>query len=428
MTPSSDSRPHTAFLAVAACLAVLLLAGVVLAGPAVGTDTQFAAPTGTPAALDGAVQPRVVDAANTSNYLQPDADETVRSAVARQDVDVGVAVAAGTESLDGNHERMTLEDRLDGAANQSARSAILQAAVERLAERTDRLRNTRLESMNAYHDGSLSARAYFQRAARIDAAVDRAEADRGFLESQFDGRTPSPGDSLTTLRYVEADLDTMAGPVTHRVQARHVGNVTPGATYVRVTDTGGFVHATIADGVLIREAQETNDWSRDGADEFNGGSGNLTGVLNRVGELYPWTFSHQFGSQSDFFGTSLYKIGVAHQQGELTVYLDGGTDDVFREVQANRLNAVPKTWTRSAVVDGRRLTVNGSSPTGPLEVSMTGPPGDGIESTVRIDGTYVGDSDGEGRLWTVQPTGAFTVNATTPDNETVTITVPADVE
>ncbi len=411
MTPSIPRRRFLV-LTVALCLAVPLLAGLALAGPA--------------PALDGQVQLGVVELPNTSNYLQPSTDGGARSAVARQGVDVGIAVATGAQALDGRHERLTFNRQYAGAPNESARDAVVTAAVDRLEERTSRLRAYRDESMAAFREGSLSATGYFERIARLDAAIDSMRSYRQTLESQIVTRNPQDQTALASVRHLEADLDTMRGPVTNQVRWRYAGNASAGTTLVTVTEQNGFVHSTVANNLLVREAQETGDWTRDG----NGGdgSGDLTRVLNRVQELYPWTFDHQFGSRSNFYDTSLYRVAVAHQHGDLRVYLDGSTDEVFREIQANRLSTVPRNWTRSATVDGVALTVNGTYATGPLEVTVRDPSVNStIASDVRIDGTYVGSTDAKGGLWTVQPTGSFTINATTTGNQTVEMTVPAGV-
>jgi hypothetical protein len=407
MTPS-PSRRRVLVLAVALGLTLPVLAGVALAVPA--------------PALDGDAQLRVVELSNTSNYLQPATDGESRSAVARQQVDVGIAVASGAQTLAGRHDRMTFGQRFANAANESARDAVMRAAVDRLEARTSQLRATRTATMTAFRDGSLSASAYFDRLARLDAAIDTTSVYRETLESRIVARNPQDQVALQAVRRLEADLDTMRGPVTNQVRWRYSGNASAGATLVTVTEDNGFVHSTVTDNLVIREAQETGEWTQNGG----GGSGDLTSVLNRVQELYPWTFDNQFGSRSDFFDTSLYKVAVAHEHGDLTVYLDGSTDEVFREIQANRLSAVPRDWTRSASIDGVELVVNGTYATGPMDVTVRDPTANRpIASDIRVGGTYVGSTDAEGGLWTVQPDGSFTVNATTAGNQTVELTVPA---
>jgi|GEM_PF-2087684 len=422
--PPTGPRLRLLVTALGLCLAATLAAGLALGGVESGLADQ--------AVVDGDVQPRVVQEANSSNSLQPERDDATRDAIAYQDVDVGIAVASGAEALHGRHDRLAFSERFQNAPNESAQLETFRTAVADLARRTSEIRTARTEARTAFREGTITASEYFRRLALLDAATDRLAAQRNRLEERVGEVGPRAQSSLTQLQNLEADIETMNGPVTAELRARYAGNASAGATLLSVTGDGGFVAATTTDERFYRVAQESADWSRDGVDRFPtaGGSGGLSQALDRAADLYPWTFSHQFGSPPPrgVFGTTvLYKIAVIHQHGELTVYLDGSTESVFREVQQNRLNAIPWNWSRSATANGVELTVNGTSPSGPLDVRLTDATSDdGVDGRIRIEDTYVGSTEATGRFRTVQPYGAFTVNATTPANETVTLTIPAN--
>jgi len=416
--PPTGPRLRRLATAICLCLALTAVAGLALGSLPGGPESH--------AAVDGDRQLRIVEDRNASNYLQPDRGTDARDAVAYQDVDLGVAVAAGSERLHSHHDRLAFDERFAAAPNRSARLATFRDGVADLARRTADVREARTAARASFRDGTLTAPAYFRELALLDAATDGLETERSRLEEVVGQVGPGAGPSLTRLQNLEADLETMNGPVAAELQGRYRGNDS-GATVISVTGDGGFVAATSDDEQFYRVAQETADWSRDGEDRFvTNGSGGLSQALERAADLYPWTFSHQFGSpppRGVFGTTSLYKIAVVHQSGRLTVYLDGSTEEVYREVQQNRRAAVPQNWSRSATADGLAMTVNGTYASGPLDVSVRDAvSGAGVDSRVRIDGTYVGTTDGSGHLGTVQPYGTFTVNATTAANESVAVT------
>lgn len=422
--PPTGPRLRRLVTALGLCLALTLIAGLAVGAVATGLDGQ--------AALDGDLHPRIAEERNSSNHLQPERGDGTRDAIAYQDVDLGVAVATGTERIHGRHDRLAFDGRFQEAPNQSAQLATFRDAVADLARRTTAAREARTAARTSFREGSISAPEYFRQLALLDARTDRLETTRTRLESRVGEVGPRAQSSLTELQNLEADLETMNGPVATELRARYRGNASAGATVLSVTPDGGFVVSTSDDEQFYRVAQETADWTRDGDDRFvtENGSGGLSQALERAADLYPWTFSHQFGSPPPrgVFGTTVvYKIAVVHQNGRLTVYLDGSTEEVFREVQRNRRDAVPQNWSRSATAEDVALTVNGTYGSGPLDVTLRdASTGTGVDGRVRIDETDVGSTNGSGRLGTVQPYGEFTVDATTDANETVSLTIPAD--
>lgn len=403
-------------LVVGLCLLAALLAGVAL-----GT---------VPGDADGEPEPEVVTNSNTSNYLQPPAGDAVREGSAVQGVNVGTAVATDAESIAGHTERARFDRKIEAADNVTQRLRLARWEVDNLTARTDRIRSASQTARRSFRSESLSAQQFFYRTARLDASADRASDYREYLVSRITGLDATSQSTLTQLQILEPDLETLDGPVTDELRARYDGNITDGSTYVRVTGGDGYVMSTVARDRLYREAQVGADWERGGPDRFeeSEGIGGLNAADRRVTELYPWAYTHQVGSprtSGRFRPTTLWKFVLNHNHGELTTYLDGSTEDAFREVQSKPLDRLPQTWVRSSTANDLNVTVTGTSPTGALRVETTQAGTDvGVDSTVHIDGTLVGSTGADGHLWVVQPSGEFTVTATGPDSATVPVTVP----
>lgn len=410
--PAPLQRP--ALVAVGCCLLAVLAAGV-----------GFGALPGS----SGAPAPEIVDDGNTSNYLQPPSDGQAREGSTVHGVGVGVSVAADGDALEGTFERGLLDYRLAAEDTREDSLDRLQGATRNLSERSDRLRSVARTTRGAYRSGALSEQELFPRLARLEVAADRASRYREQMRRNLEEMGARSRPVYLDVQGLQPDIETLQGPVTDQLVARYAGNVSANSTYVRVTGQGGYVMSTVSDGRLYREAQVSADWNRDGVDRFANDDdvGSFTRARTRAAELYPWAFTHQVGVTNPPgwpSTTSLYKVISGHQHGQLTTYLDGATTDVFRELQTKHLEAIPWNWRRSASAGDLQLNVSGTNPTGAMEVQVTRPGTDvGVDSRIRVDGRYVGETDANGRLWTVQPSGGFTVNATSgADN--VTLAVP----
>lgn len=416
MSPSVPLH-RTALLTLGCCLLAVLATGVAL-----GT---------LPGSPDAPV-PEVVADGNTSNYLELPAGEAAREGSQVHGVDVGVAVAADAEAMAGRYDRAKLDYRIDNANNTQARLARVRAAVDNLSVRATRLREASRNLRESYRSGSISEGLFFARVARIEAAADRETATREGIRVRLEQMGARSQPVYLGVQALQPDVETLSGPASNMLLNRFAGspNSTAGSSFVRTASGGGYVMSTVEGSRLYREAQIGTDWDRDAVDQF--ASDEEVGAFNRArsraAELYPWAINHQVEVSSSGFSTTskLYKVFVAHQHGDLSIYLDGTTTDVFREHQTKHLENTPWDWRQSAVNDGLHLNVSGTNPTGALEVEVTREStGVGVDSDVQIGGTYVGATNVDGRLRTVQPSSSFTVNATA-DGQSVSLTVPEE--
>lgn len=396
-----------------ALLGVALLAGAVAAGA--------------PGALDGEPRGSIVAADNTTGYLQPAADGGARRGYVHQDVDVGVAVAGDVAALEARHQRLAFERAVADAGSRSERLAAIREHVTALEEGTAAIQAAGREARRGYLEGSLSTEAFVARLARLDARAAALETLRHTVERRTASLNPQPQAALTDVQNLEAALQTIGGPATRRSRERFGGNRSAGATYVSVTGADGLVVATVADGSLYREALDLTERNPDGPDRFGGSDEpEISVALRRASVLYPWAFEHGSAAQPirGYGDTAVYRITVQHTQGQLSVYLDGATENVFREIQRKRLSAVPMPTRERAVADGLELRVNATHGSGPLEVSVGRTDSSiPVDAAIAVDGVRVGRTGDDGRLWTVQSAGTTTVSARTADNATVQVSV-----
>lgn len=409
----SPTSPPYGWVVPAAIVAALLAAAL-----AVGASPGLAA-------LDGGQHPAVVTQADAPGYLQPGGDGQSRQQIGGADVDVSVAVTDGAHALHGQFERDVFEARYGAAETATERTRLIRRQVEELDGRVESILVARDAAVAAHSRGDLGSAQFVRTLVRVDAASTRAERLRGLVLDRSRTSGSTSGSFQTSLGELEVDLASVRGPATEQTREAVVGRSGVETAYVKTVDDHGLVVATVQDGEFRRDALDSDRW-QPGVDNFASGDElGFAAAYRRAEELYPWTFGANVapGPATPYVNTSVYSITADHTQGQLVTYLDGTTEDVFREVHRQRLAAVPVDSLGVESGDGLRVSVNGTHETGPMNVRVTdAESGEPVDSEVLIDGVRVGATGADGQLWTVQPDGGFTVNATSGE-ESVELTV-----
>ena len=134
-------------------------------------------------------------------------------------------------------------------------------------------------------------------------------------------------------------------------------------------------------------------------------------MIARIGELYPWAWTSDTSSVRTYtnFENGFYRINVDHTHGQLTSYVDGSTQNVFREIQYKSVNRMPAGPSVAETENGTTARVNQSFLGGPVEVRATDAiSGDPVQGTVYVDGTAVGRTV-NGGLWVLGSAGQYEV-------------------
>ncbi|MFB6311221.1 MAG: hypothetical protein ABEH64_08590, partial [Salinirussus sp.] len=337
----------------------------------------------------------------------------------------GVAVAGDLTALRARHERLTIDRALAADANRSMRLRTIEATLSDLENRTAAIERDGRRARSAYLAGEIDRRALTRQLARVDARAEALESVRTTVEEAATGLNPRPDRTVTHTQNLEAALETIGGPATTRLRERYAGNRSGGATAVSVLGENGLVVATVADGILYREAFDAGERRIGGADTFSEAEEpEISVALRRAAEIYPWAFEHGSAAQPlrGYGNTSVYRITVEHSQGRLSTYLDGATGNVFAEVQRIVAAEVPVQRQRSETGNGLRLSLNATHSTGPMGVTVTREAtGSPVDAVITIDETMVGRTGSDGRFWTVQPATGSMITARTDVNTTVSI-------
>jgi hypothetical protein len=387
-------------------LAVALAALLVCSLPA------MAVPGGTPVGHDG---PQAVGAPD-EEWIEP-ADDPVANGVDTAGIDVSATLDNDAIRLESRYETHRLDARLDRADSDAERRAIIREETAALSDTVEELRERERDAYRAYADGEIGERELLIELATVHATgVVLEEAVEGLVEHAEGVPDAAAEDEFEAMA---VETETVQGPVREQVVDALRGETDRTRVYVE-SDGGGIVLASVGDGSFHREADVVD--ARDPAGEPVLES--LGDSEERIAELYPEIFADARWSYSEV-GHGVHRSTGEYSAGTITVYIDQSTADVFREHLTVGLDEVETTPLGSETEDDARLAVEGSTPGGPLVISLDDASADvPLSGQITVDGTYVGETDDEGELWVVAPREEVTITAVV-GSTTIELTVDA---
>ena len=436
--------PRTAALAVTFALLLGLSPAAALpldAGSSSAVPASPATPT-SPVANDSSSRLNttglpITGGRNTTAYLAIRSADVERTRFASAHIDAGGTAALDRAEIEGRYSYLTLVESFTSAGTAVEREAAVEVALTRLDDRVAAVERRERRALAAFNGGEMSAQTYLRELAVVDTSADELSRSLTQLYEYVDSMRDPPvaPDRIAELK---ARLVGLRGPVRDRASAAMRGESAPTRVFVETSDTG-VVLATVAgpefNRQYIREAYLPSSRDPGGTDQFRTGRGyDLGAARERASELYPWTFANAGPTSAGLrtgepylYRAGIYSVTVDHPhgtatQGDLVVYIDGATGEVFHEVQFKDLSEIP---TEEPVVNralGIYVGVNRTHGGGPLSVdtrsNATGGP---VNATVFVDGDRVGTTGSDGKLWTVAPREAYTVAVGTEDRANVTV-------
>ena len=403
--------------AVLATLVVLAtLSTGVSAGPAATGSPGAVAPTESGASLP------VVSVSNTTGYLALPNGETdeQRDRFGTANVDVAGAAAMESSRFRIRLFRRSTIEAFRSAPNTSARTRVLRDAASDLENRSQALREQQSVALRAYNDGEISTETMLRRLAIVDARADRLDAAVTQL-LQTVGTEPGytlPTDLRIRIQNSRAEPVVMQGLVKSTI-GNSVSGSGPQQVYVGNTDES-LVLARIGGGRYVREAYVASAQGGPGPDRFRASEQYpVSAALERAQVLYPWAFDNRISTRrARGIGlTPIYRFTIDHSHGQLDIYLDGRTNQTFREIQDERISRLPVGETVTRETENLTIRANTTHPTGPMEVTVRDPELNAtVDARISIDGTPVGRTGSDGSLWTIRPNGLPVINASTADH------------
>lgn len=362
----------------------------------------------------------------TPNRLVLEGDRRTVSATPM--FDFGFAVASQDDSIRTDYRTYTFENSFDDIENDTKRTEAVIAELERVEDRIENLREREQEIVAAHADGEASedevlrvlARNYYE-ARELERALEDIEErvpeeTEGLEEALavFHDRDEGAVELKDTRRDFTSELAVYTSPIRTEIGSILRGDETERSirTVSIESSQTGLVLSAVDSNEYLREATRYDNRDLDQIDQVE----TMATAQDLARDLYPWAFDTTSGiSSTNHDLIKLYTVqATAHDHGQLLVYVDGGTGDIYHERQTLDLGSVPIETTDSMSGENVTATLERTPDTAPAAITVTKSDGQTpVDATIVVNGTEVGETDSNGELWFVPPTDGFEVTVKT---------------
>jgi len=217
------------------------------------------------------------------------------------------------------------------------------------------------------------------------------------------------GFSLSRPAEIRYQLRTFGGPVRERAVDAIRGTANSTQFFV-TTGPEGYELATVDNGVYHRESFRGAVRSGDSTATIE-----PSRAINVTRESYPELFQQGDASATTSGSTNIVTVTAPNRS--LTVFVDSGSERVFKEYQRFELSQYRSPSADTNTINGITVSVNQTYPGGPLRIHVTdAESGEPIDLAITLsqgqsERTTVGRTGEDGTLWTVSPRGSYTVLA-----------------
>lgn len=366
-----------------------------------GTDSS---PVDTTKQVPAPEQLEADSSGNTTRVLGIADADVERSEIRREHADIGPTIGTGVNATAAEIKTAAIERKLESMETPEDRQRQILAELSEIEQFEVTLNQKERTAVKAYSAGEIDARQLGIRLAKISM---EARLLRERLTVIADQAAQTPDFSVESrINNLEFRLQTYDGPVRN-----HVSDVLSGAEPpVRIfVESGGnaVVLSMVQNRQYVREAMIP-----DRQDRSASGTIDIEDAENITYTSYPEIAQTRTGSDAVGF-EGLFIVHVPHEKGELTVYIDGGSEQIFKEHQ--RLDAGLGAGPEKVgdVQEGLNVTVDKSYPGGPVQVTVhdaqDGTPIVGATVTVgdAQESHVVGETNEDGQHWIVSSRSPF---------------------
>lgn len=343
-------------------------------------------------------------ATNTTNRLSLEGES--KSEYAEYGPDIGAVLASTDDEIRTDHAQYATVDRQYDDATTEERRTLLRNSYEQLKKRSKGLETREQQAVQSHANGDLSNAQLLQ----ILLRNHREAADLSETFDELEARSDRVPDFSLSVSDEQDKLEMHRTEIRSQLESTAYGYGGADAdNYIAIeTSQNGYVISTLGTN-YVREAArfDARDLSR--PSQFNG----TMDAYRHTQELYPWAYeTGQSPSFNEHTTVQLYLFDISHDHGHLRAYLDGGTGDIYREVQVLDRTALPGEGNETAVKNGTKISIRETKEEGPSKVhisdSRTGEP---KQATIMINGFEVGKTGIDGSLWYVPPRSGYELTA-----------------
>lgn len=399
--------------------ALLVLSSPAMAMVAFGPVDGPVAEQSAPESIDGNGS---INASETTNRLV--LTDNVTAAYSTPAPDLGTALAGQDEAMRTDYDAFVLEERFPERSDDERRASI-ERSRERIEDRIDALDERERTAVARHASGETSEGALLRTLVRNHREAAELKRALDTLDERADA---VPGYSFNDAP-LEVQIEAHRSPVRERLEKTLQGyeraDRSPDIVYVETSETGLTV-STIDNRRYVREAVRFDNRDPNRSDQFE----DVSDAFYRSQEIYPWILDRDGYSPSPVYvpysSIQLYTVDVSHTQGTLSAHLDGGTGNVYREVQQLHVDRLPAEEVGTWEDDGLEVRINRTPINGPIELTaVDNETGDPVDATVEVNGYRIGQTEDREKMWIIPPRTDYEVTVE-DGNRSVNATVRAE--
>lgn len=427
------SRRLYILLLLLGCISILLMGGALGSSDITVVDSNSAPAIQTVFQTDEETPNQTPDSSvrhdgNTVEYLALSPDDIEHTSFEQERIDVAAAVGQDAGEARASYLATEFETRMRAAETAEDERQAIETVATAIDHRSQYLQQSDEAAIEEFATTSITGTEFYR-----TVSIGYAEANALIplirqLDAENDEVIDSPV-SATDLATYRVRLEPLTGPVRNEISRNVQGQSRNGPVYIQASQTGITLAYLEGDGDrFVREAHLTN--LRDPASEDQLG---FSGAESRFEELYPWVVENNAGLNTFVVGgqpylhhAGVYAVSAAHDHGfrspeDLTLYLDGGTADVFYETQQQDPEQAAIRGD-TAASDSYELIVNWTRPGWPVAVAVVDPESEElVNAEITLNDEQIGSTNGD-RLWFIGEQGSQTIEASVAD-ETIELDV-----
>ena len=363
------------------------------------TTYQFQSPTitvdGDHAQLEGTPNRLVLHGERTTAYGTPT-------------LDFGIATASQDDALRSDYRTFDFEAEFEDLESDENRSEVIVAELDRIERQIEELRERERTVAAAHATGDASENEVLRTIARNYYTAQHLQRALADLERRSDGIVDI-SDSVDT---ATAELETYQGPIRTEISSSlqgidESGGSTEASPMILLkSGTDGLGLSMLDSNTYVSEMTRYDNRQPD----RTVGIETMDEARDFAGELYPWAFETTSGTTTYKYGTNGHYLVEAssHDQGQLSVYVDGGTETIYHERQTLDVESVPIETINAMENEELNVTLKRTPGIAPAVITATDPADQSpINATVIVNGTTVGETGDDGQLWFVPPNDGF---------------------
>ncbi len=400
------------FTPVMLALLLALSPGAVASAPTAPTTVQNPASVAS-AESDVSVAPSDTDTVGISTNGNTSAVMTLGTAPARTAFDspslsLGSSLSMDRKEFETQFDANVLDRQVRSAATVEKRKQILNRYRYRIENRIISLKATEQQATREFSNGTISRSEYLRTLGYIDSKAHQTRRAIDTLEQQA---------SRTQFGFYARSLKTkmveLEGPVRDRIRKSMQGKTDPTRIHVSTT-ANGVVLSMVTNGQYVREVHRMDNRDPSVSSQISIDEA----YRNVVNPRFPWaTIEENRLSEAKrrYPSLNVLRFRYTHPHGDLTAYVDRGTEKIYHTVQYKQLTGqtpLPTGPSVSNTSNNVTITADRTYAGGPLRVKLTNATGDPVQGDVTVNGERIGQTNSEGLLWTLSPAEQFEVSAT----------------